>query len=713
MCERLSKVSIIIPVYNTEQYVEQCITSIQKQTYTNMEIILVNDGDHQNCSDLLEKLANQDERIVLIPLKENKGAGAARNKGIEHATGTFIYFMDSDDYIPEETIEMLVSEIKDFPMIRGRLNRTYFSKRQAIIINGVPDVKLYTDDKYNLTKHHTIVNFLMRANFVKEHNLRFSEDIKIYSDMTFLIPALVQVDQIPYVQEALYFKRLGNDPFYNPTLRQSEETTRILDYLAMYDRLKEDPSNMEAFEALDNHLLNFYRADIVQYFEDGTKIDKIFDQLSSSLLQIAPKNLQDLNTVAKREIRAIISGNLTKYKRMNRTHHFLRAFKRGRKKRRNFYYFLHNHIFPVLPLKKNQVFIESFLGKSYSDSPKYIYEYMQEKYPNYQFVWSFEDGKEIPGDAKQVKRFSFRYFYHLARSAYWVSNARMPNQLVKRDDCIFLQTWHGTPLKRLALDMEDVNMPGTNAERYKRNFVSETKQWDYLIAPNAYSSSIFKRAFLFQGNMLEVGYPRNDLLVAADTPKIDQVKKKLGIPQDKKVVLYAPTWRDDEYFERGKYKFSLKLDLEKMQQMLGEDHIVLLRTHYLIANALDISAYRGFVYDFSAHDDIAELYVVSDILITDYSSVFFDYANLQRPILFFTYDIEKYRDQLRGFYIDMETELPGPLLYTSDEVIEAIERIDEVQEEYAEKYDTFYERFCAWDDGRSAQKTVEHVFGVK
>src|SRR5699024_6768720 len=135
---------------------------------------------------------------------------------------------------------------------------------------------------------------------------------------------------------------------------------------------------------------------------------------------------------------------------------------------------------------------------------------------------------------------------------------------------------------------------------------------------------------------------------------------------DKKIILYAPTWRDDDFYSRGNYKFELKLDLEKMQRRLGEEYVVVLRMHYLISSQLDISNFTEFAYDFSDYEDVAELYLVSDILITDYSSVFFDYANLKRPILFFAYDLEKYRDQLRGFYIDIEKELPGPLVKTSE-----------------------------------------------
>lgn len=712
-CYSLSKVSIIIPVYNTENYVEQCILSIQKQTYKHLEIIIVNDGSNHHCSGLLEKLAKDDERIVLISLEKNYGAGLARNEGIKCARGKFLYFMDSDDYIPERTIEMLVSEIKAFPMIRGRLRRTRLASTEAIVIDGLHQVSIFIDRKYSIAKHSTAVNLLIRKDYVQEYNLCFDEKSRAYSDLQFLISALVRVEQIPYFKEALYFKRLRNDPINQPSLMQENAEKRILDYLTTYTRLKSNLQYTEAFEFLDKHLLNFYRADIVMHMKKSAYIDSIFESLSSSLELIDSQLLKQTSFIARREIRAIVNGNIKKFKRINHTHQFLRKLKWGLSSKRKLVYFLHNRIFSLLPTKKKQIFLESFLGESYSDSPKAIYEYMQKHYPAYSFVWSFDDKKQIPGNAKQVKRFSLRYFYHLAQSAYWISNARMPNQLVKSEDTTFLQTWHGTPLKRLALDMDEVSMPGTNAERYKNNFVNETKQWDYLIAPNAYSSEIFKRAFYFKGEMLEVGYPRNDLLVNADGTMIESVKKKLGIPLDKKVIIYAPTWRDDEYFSRGNYKFTLRLDLDKMQRQFGDEYIVLLRTHYLISNALDISGYEGFVYDFSSYDDIAELYVVSDILITDYSSVFFDFANLKRPILFYTYDIEKYRDQLRGFYIDMEEELPGPLLYTSDEVIDAIENIDEVQEEYKEKYEMFSERFCAWDDGHAAQKTVERVFGKK
>ena len=185
----------------------------------------------------------------------------------------------------------------------------------------------------------------------------------------------------------------------------------------------------------------------------------------------------------------------------------------------------------------------------------------------------------------------------------------------------------------------------------------------------------------------------------------------MNLPKDKKVILYAPTWRDDESYDIGKVRFNLKLDLDNLKESLSDEYIVLIRTHYFIANNLDLSRFEGFVFDVSKYEDIAELYLVSDILITDYSSVFFDFANLKRPILFYTYDLDKYSNMLRGFYMDIHTEVPGPLLYTTDEVVDAIRNIDSVNIQYHDRYEEFYERFCSIDDGNASKRIVEKIWG--
>ncbi|MFN2744481.1 CDP-glycerol glycerophosphotransferase family protein [Bacillus sp. z60-18] len=367
-----------------------------------------------------------------------------------------------------------------------------------------------------------------------------------------------------------------------------------------------------------------------------------------------------------------------------------------------------------LPVKKKTVIFESFAGKQYSCNPRAIYEYMKKNNPEYKLYWSvnpdytdiFEE-KGIP----YIKRFTFKWLFAMARAEYWVVNSRLPLWIPKPGHTTYLQTWHGTPLKRLAVDMEEVHMPGTNTEKYKKNFTAEASKWDYLISPNAYSTEIFARAFQFNKTMIESGYPRNDFLHTDNNPEtVRALKEKMQLPSDKKVIIYAPTWRDDQFYKKGKYKFDLDLDLDRLREEIGDDYVIVLRMHYLVAENFDLEPYKGFAYDFSSYEDIRELYMVSDLLITDYSSVFFDFANLKRPMIFFVPDIETYRDKLRGFYFDFEKEAPGPLVKTTDEVIEKIRETEAPDYRLPDIFDPFYEKFCYLETGKSSEKVVKTVF---
>ena len=285
---------------------------------------------------------------------------------------------------------------------------------------------------------------------------------------------------------------------------------------------------------------------------------------------------------------------------------------------------------------------------------------------------------------------------------------RQPKWLYKKPEQVLLSTWHGTPLKKLVFDMENVTSANKN---YKKDFYIQSRNWDYLIAANKYSEDIFNSAFMYpRENILTYGYPRNDILTNHTEDYKTKVKEKLGLPIDKKVILYAPTWRDDQYHGPGQYKFLLQLDLNRLREELSDEYVIALRMHYFISDNLDLSEFEGFAFDFSKYNDINDLYISSDILITDYSSVFFDFANLQKPILFYTYDLDKYKDVLRGFYIDMEKDLPGPLLFDSEQVIDSIKHVDSIKRNYKEKYDKFYNTFCKLEDGKATERVVKTVF---
>lgn len=372
------------------------------------------------------------------------------------------------------------------------------------------------------------------------------------------------------------------------------------------------------------------------------------------------------------------------------------------------------YIASTLPIRKKTVVFESFLGKQYSDNPKAIYKYMKKNFPDYKLYWSF-DRKFFTNyknqDIQAVSRLSIKWIFIMARAEYWVTNSRLPQWIPKRLKTTYVQTWHGTPLKKLGADIQEVHMPGTTTEKYKKNFIYEANKWDYLISPNAYSTEIFRRAFAYNNRIIETGYPRNDILFTHNNEQdIASIKNKLNIPLHKKVMLYAPTWRDDDYHSVGKYKLDLQLDLSVMKEKLGEDYILLLRTHYLIADNIDLTGFEDFVYDFSYYGDISELYLVSDLLVTDYSSVFFDFANLQRPILFFVYDIDQYREKIRGFYFEFEKYAPGPLVKTTDELITELKNIERKGYAPADSTMDFMKRFCYLENGESTKRVVNKVF---
>ncbi|OZU88370.1 hypothetical protein CIL03_12020 [Virgibacillus indicus] len=367
-----------------------------------------------------------------------------------------------------------------------------------------------------------------------------------------------------------------------------------------------------------------------------------------------------------------------------------------------------------LPIKGNIIIFESFLGKQYSDNPRAIYEYMLDNCPQYKMYWSIDkryiksfEGKNL----NYIKRFSLQWVILMTRAKYWVTNSRLPLWIPKPKGTIYLQTWHGTPLKRLAADMDEVHMPGTNTMNYKSNFLKEVKKWDYLISPNVYSREIFKRAFQFDKVMLETGYPRNDFLVNNNNEDtISHLKKLCNLPKNKKVILYAPTWRDNQFYSKGKYKFDLQMNLDLLKKELGDNYVILLRLHYLVAENIDLAGYEGFVFDFSNHEDIRELYLIADFLITDYSSVFFDFAILKRPMLFYVYDIEEYRNKLRGFYFDFESKAPGPLVKKTSELINVLKEIEEKGYTPSQFEEEFYQKFCYLEDGESSKRVVEEVF---
>ncbi len=365
--------------------------------------------------------------------------------------------------------------------------------------------------------------------------------------------------------------------------------------------------------------------------------------------------------------------------------------------------------------KPNYIIFESGLFRNYSGNPKYIYEELvrQGLDEKFKIFWVFKDINntdlaKIPGKFTPIEYKTLEFFKTYSSAAFIISDSRLPDHLQKNKKGIYIQTWHGTPLKKLALDMNSVNMAsGTDISAYHTSFRKSISSWDYLLSQNSYSTKIFRRCFDFDKTILEIGYPRNDKLLNTTASQTFELKRKLNLPLDKKILLYAPTWRDNEYYGLGQYKFANQMDFDALQESLSDEYVIIVKYHYLIKDSVDWSQYEGFVYQFDEDCDIADLYLVSDMLITDYSSVMFDYSVLSRPMIFFTYDYDTYMNDLRGFYFDFKEEAPGPLVYDNNELIDSIKNYDSTK--WEEKCKAFHDKFSSLDTGTASKAMVDLI----
>ncbi|MGS2643476.1 CDP-glycerol glycerophosphotransferase family protein [Streptosporangium sp. LJ11] len=354
------------------------------------------------------------------------------------------------------------------------------------------------------------------------------------------------------------------------------------------------------------------------------------------------------------------------------------------------------------------VLFDSYGGRQFSDSPKAIYEELVRRGADLEFMWIVRDGQvELPEGVTPVRRYGREFFDALARCQYIVTNSHLPSWFERREGQTVLQTWRGTPLKRIGFDVEKV--PFTRSDHHER-LARAVARWSHLISPSPWCTSVLDSALRFEGEVLEIGSPRDDLLRRAGAAtRTREIRERLGLPEGRKVVLYAPTWRDDKFYSKGRYRLDLRLDLRHMDEELGGDHVLMIRKHPSVTDRLPRVG-TDFVLDVSVYPDIQELYLVADMLITDYSSAMFDFAVTGKPMLFYTYDLERYRDEVRGFYFDFEAEAPGPLLRTTEEVVAAVRDADEVHAKYRKPYDAFTARFCPLEDGGASARAVDRIF---
>ena len=353
------------------------------------------------------------------------------------------------------------------------------------------------------------------------------------------------------------------------------------------------------------------------------------------------------------------------------------------------------------PIDEKLIVFESTWATKYNCNPRALYEYIDKNLPEYKCVWALKDEHTpIEGRATRVRYGSAEYWYVLATAKYLVNNVNFPNGYIKRPGQIELQTMHGTPLKSFGLDV-----PGEHESlRDREEFIKRNRRWDYLLVQGKFMESDAQRMLACDCEILTLGYPRTDQMLKVTDKDRAALRKKLGLPADKKVILYAPTYR-------VRSRFDMQLDLPTMKEALGDEYVLAIRVHYFVTKVYSVPADGEFVFDMNDYSSIEDLYAVADVVITDYSSLMFDFALLRKPMLFYVYDFEEYSENLRGMYVDLREEAPGPLLYTSEEVIEALKHLDETTGKYREAAEKFREKFLTYERDDSCEQVARALLG--
>ena len=362
----------------------------------------------------------------------------------------------------------------------------------------------------------------------------------------------------------------------------------------------------------------------------------------------------------------------------------------------------------LFPIKKNKIVFVSYYGKGYGDNPKYIAEALLKQNAPLEYVWIADQPEkaDLPAGFKTAKLNSFRYIYHMSTAKFWVDNARK-YWCRKKKNQLYVQTWHGGfGLKKIVNDALDKLEPD-----YQRMAQRDASQTDLMLSNSRTLTKLYRDAFWYpEGEILECGLPRNDKLFHYTQADVQQSKEKLHLPQDVKVALYAPTFRQNADLSvsdaLSAYDMDYKACAKALSERFGGKWVLLLRLHPNVMKlAKDLKFDNETTFDASAYNDIQELYMISDLAITDYSSVMFDFMLTKRPCLLYASDVEDYKKQ-RDFFVTIDS-LPFPLAQNNAQLRDNILHFDE--KIYYEKVDAFsaYHGFC--DNGTASAQVADWI----
>ncbi|MGI5511426.1 bifunctional glycosyltransferase/CDP-glycerol:glycerophosphate glycerophosphotransferase [Streptomyces sp. CA-106131] len=701
--------SIIVPAYGVEAYLRDCLDSVLSQSFKNFEVIAVNDASPDACGEIMAEYAAADPRVMAVQLEQNVGLGRARNAGMARARGTYLIFLDSDDAMLPGSLQAIarrLDETGDPELLVYDYARTYWDGRitpntkRAVLTNS-PRGAFRLDDSPGLLELLQVAwNKAYRRDFVERWG--FVYPTGYYEDTPWTYPVLVAAETIAVLDRVcVHYHQRRQGSILHSTSRKHFD---VFDqYELVFAFLAEHPE----FERWHSAL-----------FERMTFHLRVIENMPGRLpvgarAEFRARRLQAEQTnrpAGYREPKAATSTSAAR-RAANRLPRPLRSAarrayrsaRRLKKPVRTAVLVAYYRAQRMLPVKKDVAVFAAYWNADYACNPAAIHRKLLELAPEIKSTWVLKPGSRNtppPGTAV-VHPGSFGFWRAMARGKYFVNNVNFPTRVVKRPGQVFVQTHHGTPLKRMGVDQ--IEYPLGRAELDMETLMQRVDRWDYSISANSFTTAIWERAYPAGYTSLDYGYPRNDVLVNATDEDKARAREKLGLAPGTKVVLYAPTHRDYQAVPRP------LLDLEHFAQQLGQDFTVLARAHYFNLGTGPGAADGSGIVDVSGHPSVEELYLAADCLLTDYSSLMFDYALLDRPVVTFANDWEIYR-ATRGTYFDIHVQSPGPVVATEEDLFDVFLSGRWCDDASTKARAEFRRRFCEFDDGRAAERVVRRVF---
>ncbi|WP_406183093.1 CDP-glycerol glycerophosphotransferase family protein [Streptomyces sp. NBC_01006] len=712
----MPRFSVIVPAYKVQAYLQESLDSVLSQSFPDLELIAVDDASPDACGSIIDEYAARDPRVTAVHLAHNLGLGPARNAGLARATGDYLLFLDGDDTLTPGALQAITDRLKDTgspDVLVYDYARTFWTgelvrNRLAHRLSEEGPASFRLADRPALLGMLMVVwNKAYRREYAEREGLEFPPGF--YEDTPWTYPALLAAESIAVLDRVcVHYRQRRTGSILTTTSRSHleifDQYDRVFGYLGTRPELERWRPTVhrrmaEHFCALYADPRRLPRACRAEFFHRACALLRRYravgspplslsrtDRIRHLLMRLGVRRTYRTLSVLRSAALAAEGAGVSLWRGLRES--ALRLHYRGQR---------------LLPLRPELAVFSAYWHGGYACNPAAIEAKLRELAPRMRTAWICDPqhAATLPAETAALRPGSAAYWTALARATYLTTNVNFERALVKRPGQVLLQTQHGTPLKRVGLDLQD--RPAATPTTDFAGLLRGADQWDYLLSANRHSTLVWEKAIPSSYTTLEYGYPRNDAFHRATLDDVVTLRERLGIPLGSTAILYAPTHRD---YRRSRPEH---LDFERVLRDLGPRFTILTRTHLTYADVPGRPVRHPRLVDVSAYPSVEELCLASDALVTDYSSLMFDYAALDRPIVIHADDWEAY-EAARGTYFDLRSCPPGAIARTQDELVDIFTTGHWQGSRSAQLRSAFRSRFCSYDDGHAAERVVRRVF---